>query len=473
MRVIVKVLLGILLLTVVEVEAQPDTLWTRTYECGPGRDELYRAIRTSDGGYLLGGKDADYENPTSDYLIIKTDSNGEVEWSRSYDWDDHDQLYSVAQAPNGEYIMVGSSDGDPWCVKVDTTGELIWAHTYGMLSIRFDDVAISADGQIVAAGATQNGYVVKIDTDGDLLWEEEYGGNGFDSFARIRLTHDGGFILAGCTASFGHSRQGYAVKIDSSGREEWSQSYGGERWDYFSSVIELEDGCFILGGGYEVAGDQRYLHYVVKTDPEGEEIWSNTYGLEEDNFLKDIIAVPGGGLVLAGHDTDEQNDHEYAVYRLDGSGEVIWELDIGAVDDAAFTSVLLNDDGGYLIAGHQEPDEMGGAGVEFWTVRTAPDPASTPILLNPASPSRFTLDPPFPNPFNSAATIGYQVPVAGMVFVGVYDLQGRQVAKLADGKMQAGSHRVTWVADNHVSGIYLCRMEAVGFNQTVKLLLTR
>jgi hypothetical protein len=88
-------------------------------------------------------------------------------------------------------------------------------------------------------------------------------------------------------------------------------------------------------------------------------------------------------------------------------------------------------------------------------------------------PDHFYLTQNYPNPFNGTTRISFGLPQAGSVKVGVYDLSGREVAKLVRGSLRAGIHEVTWQAEGLSSGIYLVKMEAAGYNQTRKIMLIR
>ncbi|RKY76046.1 hypothetical protein DRQ12_10820 [candidate division KSB1 bacterium] len=88
----------------------------------------------------------------------------------------------------------------------------------------------------------------------------------------------------------------------------------------------------------------------------------------------------------------------------------------------------------------------------------------------------FALQQNFPNPFNTQTTIEYQLPRSSYVCLEIYDLLGRRVRTLVDGKKEAGVHRVEWdgknmLGKNVASGVYICRMQAGGFVNRRKLVL--
>jgi len=89
------------------------------------------------------------------------------------------------------------------------------------------------------------------------------------------------------------------------------------------------------------------------------------------------------------------------------------------------------------------------------------------------TPSDFSLSTPFPNPFNSTTTIGYSLHATGNVSLMVFDLSGREVARLADGVKAAGMHEAVWVADGMSAGIYFVRLQTKNSQFTKKILLVK
>ena len=79
----------------------------------------------------------------------------------------------------------------------------------------------------------------------------------------------------------------------------------------------------------------------------------------------------------------------------------------------------------------------------------------------------------FPNPFNPITTIKYGLPYIGMVKIVVYDISGRQVARLLNNIQAPGFHSIAWDASSYPSGLYFIRMESNNFSETRKVLLIK
>lgn len=88
----------------------------------------------------------------------------------------------------------------------------------------------------------------------------------------------------------------------------------------------------------------------------------------------------------------------------------------------------------------------------------------------PGQPSEFKLCANFPNPFNPSTMIVFYMPRNENVTLKIYDLTGREVETLVEGEVPPGEHRMQWNAQGLASGVYLCRMTAKDFSQSIKLL---
>lgn len=76
-----------------------------------------------------------------------------------------------------------------------------------------------------------------------------------------------------------------------------------------------------------------------------------------------------------------------------------------------------------------------------------------------------------PNPFNSSVNIKYTIPINSLVSKRLYDITGSLVDEVVNGACVSGSHTITWDVVGMPTDIYFARMEALGFSQTVKLML--
>jgi hypothetical protein len=115
-----------------------------------------------------------------------------------------------------------------------------------------------------------------------------------------------------------------------------------------------------------------------------------------------------------------------------------------------------------------------GAAAEFIVADTAELPAVVEVEDERNDPpTSYSLERNYPNPFNPTTTIEFSLPEATTARVAIYDMLGREVAVLADGRMTAGAHSVEFDASALSSGVYFYRLEAGSFNAVKKMALMK
>jgi hypothetical protein len=213
------------------VKAQPQVEWEKTYG-GKGDDWGLCVQQTSDGGYIIVGRTDSFGEGGGDVYLIKTDAYGNMQWSKTYGGEKNDFGYCVRQTSDGGYIIVGetSSFGEGRCdvylVKTDSNGNIVWSKTYGG---GWEDVGFcvqqTSDGGYIIVGYTWSFgegrcdvYLVKTDAYGNMQWSKTYGGKEDDWGHCVRQTSDGGYIIVGATKSFGAGNEDvYLIKLGGSG----------------------------------------------------------------------------------------------------------------------------------------------------------------------------------------------------------------------------------------------------------------
>ena len=120
-------------------------------------------------------------------------------------------------------------------------------------------------------------------------------------------------ILAGSTKSLGSEKyDGWLIKTDEKGKEEWSETFGGNEFDGIYSVQQTKDGGYILAGSTESFGSEKYDGWLIKTDEKGKKEWTKTIGGNEDDLFISVQQTKDGGYILSGrtksYDSNDSDD---------------------------------------------------------------------------------------------------------------------------------------------------------------------
>ena len=276
-----SVLLCVSLVFTVKADA---AMWNQTYG-GTEEDFGRSVVETSDGGYAVAGKTESFGSGSSDFWLVKTDVNGTMVWNQTYGGIQEDFGRSVVETSDGGYAIAGytlsfgSGGSDVWLVKTDANGAEEWNQTYGGTYGEFGfSVVETGDGGFALAGSTASygagGYdfwLVKTNASGTLQWNQTYGGTNRDEAYSMVQTSDGGYAITGVTFPFDNVKSDvWLVKTDVNGTMVWNQTYGGTSNELGgNSVMETIDGGYAIAAitaSYGAGGNDVWL---IKTDEYG------------------------------------------------------------------------------------------------------------------------------------------------------------------------------------------------------------
>jgi hypothetical protein len=252
-------------------------------------DYAYSVRQTSDGGYIVAGYTLSSGAGSFDAFLVKTNANGNPIWSKTYDvyhglpFRSSDYAYSVQQTSDGGYILAGYTSSfmvgpDIFLIKTDANGNIQWSKTYGGASYDYaHSVRQTSDGGYIVAGYTNSFgassfeiFLIKTDANGNIIWAKTYGGTYWDEASSVQQTLDGGYIVAGFTPSFGAGGWDiFLIKTDANGNIIWAKTYGGTDDDRASYVQQTSDSGYIVAGRTASFGAGLSDVFLVKTDANG------------------------------------------------------------------------------------------------------------------------------------------------------------------------------------------------------------
>ena len=447
---------------------------------GAGADLLQAVRLTGDGGFLLAGvsdsgaglQKKDPSRGKEDFWIIKLDARGNEQWQRTIGGAGQEQLSAVSTAPDGGYILAGSS-GSAKSPEVkgarDPFGK--WEDGFGNLDL----------------------WIVKLDGKGDIEWQRTIGGKYADQARGVVPTPDGGYLIAAYSNSpesgnktekcYGNGDY-WLVKLNAKGNTQWQKSYGGEGDDQPQALIATGDGNFIVAGnsnsgttGNKNASNKKGADFwMLKVGPKGEILWQQTYDIGETDLLASVVESNDGSLLVGGYSQpvsqqpgtkgkpqkQEEGVDDYVAIRTDANGEEKWRQHAGSSGEDILRKALETRDGGYLLAGTSKgavskDRHTGKGGNDFWVVK---------LLDRDKEKEKKKHIEAFPNPTGQFTNV-----IVGYDFYGgtgyVYDLAGRQLQSF-----EVKDRTVPVDLGSYPEGIYLIQIRTEVQSDGVKVMKT-
>jgi hypothetical protein len=313
-------------------------VWENVFGAGHD-DRLFCVINNSDGGYSACGYTYTMDGTDSGFLLVCTDIKGNLVFSKNFMEGYKAEAYSMLQLADGGYMVVGNYLKGPknskstrqsvLMVKTDHDGNKVWTNTINAArNISANCIIRSGDGGYILAGSSdsygpgrQDMAMIKVDAKGNTLWIRNFGGKSSDTGSRVVAAENGGYALIGSTGTGEGSSDIYLVKTDSDGKEEWSKTYGGDGIDQGVSVINSGDGGFIIGANTESFSRGSSDLFVIKVDMKGGVVWSHNYGGDKDDYMGNIVLTLDKGIAAAGWSgSGIQGNYDVYFFKSDKMG---------------------------------------------------------------------------------------------------------------------------------------------------------
>ena len=336
---------------------------------GINSDRGFSVQQTTDNGYIITGSANYVSSGTSDVYLIKTNVYGDTLWTRIFGGGADDRGESVKQTSDGGYIIAGATGSfgaglaDVYLIRTDTNGDTLWTKTFGgIASDEGYDIQQTTDNGFIISGRTSSFgagqgdvYLIKTDANGNALWSKSFGGIELEWGGQsVKQTLDGGYIIAGSTYSFGAGYDDiYLIRTDMNGDVLWTKTYGGTESDYGISVQQTTDGGFIVvGETYSFFASITNV-YLIKTDTNGDILWSKTF-IWGSQFYKgnSVQQTSDGGYIMSGTHGGGSTNYGINLIKTNANGDSLWTRKFGITGGSEGNSVQQTNDGGYIITGY-------------------------------------------------------------------------------------------------------------------------
>jgi outer membrane protein OmpA-like peptidoglycan-associated protein len=340
-------LLGFAAMTSGNMRAQP-ILW-QSAAGGDGVEDVGEMIVTTDGSLMIVGNtrsgvihgtrrgpDSKVPRLDADMYMVKMSAQGRILWQKLYGEDYSEMAHAVALTPEGGYIMAGNTDS-----KSLTHGK-------------------------------RDFFIVRTDMLGNKLWQKTYGGDQNESAHAVISLEEGGYFVAGETASRQSGnvtanrggKDAWLLRLNDKGDVIWERNFGGRVNDRFEAMVRADGASLMLVGATEseshdaVGNHGKMDVFVARVDMQGNKLWSKTLGGPENDEGYDLVKTPDGNFLLTGTtfsssgDVSENNGRgDVWAVKFDHQGNILWEETYGGSLNEGANCVAATYQNNYLIGG--------------------------------------------------------------------------------------------------------------------------
>ena len=200
-------------------------------------------------------------------------------------------------------------------------------------------------------------------------------------------------------------------------------------------------------------------------------MWTKTYGDSLDDWGNSVQQTTDGGYIITGcTDYFGVGGCDVWLIKTDANGDTLWTKTFGGSDVDYAKSIQQTTDGGYVIVGTTH--SFGAGSSDVWLIKVAPDVTSINETLQTVI-NDYRLQQNYPNPFNLETVITYKLVGNAKVSLKIYDIAGREVKTLVNRNQPTGEYSVSFDASGLASGIYIYKLKASSFEQSRKMLFLR
>jgi len=311
----------------IKTKLNGDTIWTKEL-VDAGLDLIYSVQETADKGIIAAGRSSSYGSGGLDVYLVKLNKNGNVLWRKAIGGSADESANEIKQTFDMGFVIVGNTysygagGNDFYIIKTDSLGNILWTKTIGSnLNDNAYSVFETYNKDIVVAGLTTESnidvMIARLDKNGTIKWVNKYGNSGDDRANSIIENSNKELIINGHY----NGADILMFKTDSLGAVLWAKSYGGLATDWGYSVKGTKDNNLIFcgyQGGVSSFGNE-YL--IVKTNQLGDTLWAKNYGGLNSQFATNIEEYSDKSIFVTGYSQIAGSNYDYLIVKTDSLGQ--------------------------------------------------------------------------------------------------------------------------------------------------------
>jgi hypothetical protein len=375
--------------------------WTKRFDSNQWDNGNDIAVDTIGNIFVAGSTNGIFGESTDprhdDIVVIKVDSLGGTQWIEQTLTDEGDWSESVATDSQGDIIITGTTAGslegnafmgrdDIFVMKYNTDGNVKWIRQMGTVDYDWGEgVAVDEEDNIYVTGAT-DGYLdgndhvghgdvflIKYSSMGDKQWTRQFGTETDDIGESVAAGGDGYVYITGFTwgsmapIEGGGDTDVFLAKYDSMGEQIWTRQIGTDSLELGCCVgLDGEGNVYVAGStGGNLDGNMNLGVtdcFLVKYDPEGDELWTMQFGSDQGDSCEDLTVDKEGNVYVTGSTKGvmqgnvEANIGGIFLIKFNPAGGIYWARQTGSVADDGARGVAADEDGNVYIAGDTEGD---------------------------------------------------------------------------------------------------------------------
>ena len=255
-------------------------------------------------------------------LLVATTGFGQIKFFKLFTNNGSDLGQGVVQLEDSSYVITGSSSSfmdapsQAFLLKLDSMGNYIWSNHYGGSEMESGRrVLYKKNFGFFICGYTNsigNGgfdfYMAKVDENANLEWEKSFGGYGWEKVHDAVMTRDTGAVMVGETSSnLTDNKDMFIVRTDKNGDTLWTKTMGGTGDDFISSIRRHNDSLFVLGGQVWNEDSLMTKGYMAYMKEDGTFLWERTFGTNGNYWIHDV-EIDGSRCVGVGGTTAASKD---------------------------------------------------------------------------------------------------------------------------------------------------------------------